>query len=457
MKRASLVFLAGCLLLVMFFHQGMQANPAARLLTVYGLVETRHLYADKWADTTIDKAIIKGHTYSDKAPLTSFMVLPFYWMHRAREHAPMKDADKEFAVHVGDVLCAALPFGLFAVGLYRRVRRVMSPLWASSAALAALFGTSVYNYSNVYYSHVLAGALFIGAYALSAKSASPRYWAMLLAGFAAGLAVLSEYPLIIPVAILFVSLAFQQRFVSRAFVFGLGALGPAVALLAWNRLVTGSALDFPYSHVSDQFKEMHHLFGVRLPDLEAAWELLFGQYRGMFFYGMPLLVLAILAFQRRPRKGDRRWLLGILCAAQYLFVSSYFKWDGGWCVGPRHLATVMMLLIWEGLPVLALASRAVQAWFYALAMGGIVINVCAAATDPIPQESFTRPYFQVFWAHVLKSDFNSHALLIEAGMKRGRYMLGVWMGLLVTVALLSALADRFWARRRKRYGAAQTT
>jgi hypothetical protein len=238
--------------------------------------------------------------------------------------------------------------------------------------------------------------------------------------------------------------------------FGLGALGPAIGVLAWNVALTGHPFDFPYSHVTEQFKEMHTAFGVRLPDLEAAWELLFGQYRGMFFYGMPLLVLTPLAFRARPRLADRRVLLGVLCGAQFLFVASYFKWDGGWCVGPRHLATVMMLLVYEGAPGLASASAWVKRWFAVLAFLGMTINLFAAATDPIPQESFTHPYFQVFWSHVLKNDLNGHALLVEAGLKRGRYLLDAWWALAIAVALLTAVAQWRWGTKR-RYGAAQTT
>ncbi len=451
MKRASLIFFTGSLLLVMFFHQGIQANPAARLLTVYAIVESHHLYADPWKDSTIDKAELHGHTYSDKAPLSSLIVVPFYWARRMIVKGPQREPDKQFAGHVADVVVAAIPFSFFGLALYRRVVRRMRPLGASFAALGALFGTSIFNYGNVYYGHALAGALFLGAYALAEPDLSPRGRRLFVAGLAGGLAVLTEYPLVIPVAILFASLFSQARPIARAFYFGLGALGPALGVLAWNVAITGHPLEFPYSHVTEQFKEMRTLLGVRLPDLGAGWELLFGQYRGMFFYGMPLMVLAPLALSARRTRGpgpNRRRLLWVLCLAQFLFVCSYFKWDGGWCVGPRHLAPMMMLLLYEGIAELPRASRTVRRWFGALAAGGTTINLMAAATDPLPDESVTRPYFERSWPHFLKSDLNGHARLVEAGIKLGRYLVPVWVVLFVVIAVLVAAADRRWVRGR---------
>jgi len=462
MKRTGLIVALGCLLLVMYFHQGVTASPAARLITVYGVVDGRHLYDDRFGETTIDKAIVGGHIYSDKAPLPSFLVLPFYWAKRALEHGPRTDADGNFAIHVADVVVSAIPFSLFGLALHRRLARVMSPARASWTALGALFGTCLYGYGNIYYGHMLAGALFLAAYALSAPAPGPAEFRPLrigVAGLAGGLAVLTEYPLVLPVAVLFASFALQPRRFARAFAFGLGALGPAGLVLLWNRAVTGHALDFPYSHVTDQFAQMRTAFGVRLPDPEAGWELLFGQYRGMFFYAPPLLVVAPLAFlaRRSPVTSPShesalaegsRWLLAALCVTQFLFVSSYFKWDGGWCVGPRHLATVMMLLLYEGTPALARASTGLRRLFAALCAIGITVNITATATEPVIDEKYTRPFFEVFWQHASKGDVHPHNLLAEAGLPVGRYLFGVWGLLFVLVACTIALVDRRGRRAR---------
>ena len=141
MKRASLIFFTGSLLLVMFFHQGIQANPAARLLTVYAIVESHHLYADPWKDSTIDKAELHGHAYwarrrfePDRRPV----------LLGAAEivKGPQREPDEQFAGHVADVVVAAIPFSFFGLALYRRVVRRMRPLGASFAALGALFRTA---------------------------------------------------------------------------------------------------------------------------------------------------------------------------------------------------------------------------------------------------------------------------------------------------------------------------
>ena len=80
-------------LLVFTFHGGISANPASRAMTVLGVVERGTLNADPWAKLTSDRAIIDGHTYSDKAPLSSFVVIPFYWLWRFVHGGPYEPGD----------------------------------------------------------------------------------------------------------------------------------------------------------------------------------------------------------------------------------------------------------------------------------------------------------------------------------------------------------------------------
>src|SRR5262249_38068155 len=190
-KRLYFLFGGACLLLVQFFHQGLGHNQSSRLLTVYGLVEHHRLWADEWRGDTGDYALVDGHVYSDKAPLSSFIVLPYYWLWRSMEGGAQSAADKSVALHLGNLLVGGLPFAVFAVMLLARARREgASPRLAVWLALGGAFGTCMANYGGLYMSHMLAATLLLGAYILACEQ--ERLFA--LAGALAACAVAAEYP-----------------------------------------------------------------------------------------------------------------------------------------------------------------------------------------------------------------------------------------------------------------------
>src|SRR5580704_5824410 len=147
--------------LVLFFRGGATVNPVSRALTVLGLVEHGSLQADQWFDLTIDKAIINGHVYSDKPPLSSFVVLPFYWVWRLLHPGPYVASDVNVVVYLGDAVAAALPFAAFVLLLERRAERGMSAPAAVWVAFLAAFGTPLLSYGSTYFGHMLSGTLFV--------------------------------------------------------------------------------------------------------------------------------------------------------------------------------------------------------------------------------------------------------------------------------------------------------
>ena len=53
-------------------------NPTSRVLPVIALFEDGTYAIDRYQDTTMDKSFVGGHYYSDKAPLSTWLVLPVY-------------------------------------------------------------------------------------------------------------------------------------------------------------------------------------------------------------------------------------------------------------------------------------------------------------------------------------------------------------------------------------------
>src|SRR5262249_39350640 len=142
-RRGLLIaaFAAACVALVLFFHQGASGNGNSRLLTVFSLVEDHGFRGDRWQQFTNDKSFVAGHYFSDKAPLSSYVVLPFYALYRAVEGGPYTPRDVEAANHLAEVVAAAVPFAIFAVLVLLRLLRenTVSPSTAVWFSLLAAF------------------------------------------------------------------------------------------------------------------------------------------------------------------------------------------------------------------------------------------------------------------------------------------------------------------------------
>jgi hypothetical protein len=447
----SLAFVVVVAALAFVFHGGVSSNPASRALTVLGLTELGTLSADPWAKLTIDRAIVDGHTYSDKAPLSSFVVLPFYWVWhvvRGRPYAP--HVDLKILVLLGDVFAAAIPFGAFVLLLQRRAARALSARATGGReavlfALMAAFGTPLFSYGAIFFGHALGGALFVFAYDAAVRERAR------LAGFLAGLAVLAELPLALGCGLVGVYLLCRPRGAREAdapaarasgpkllLQYVLGGLPCALALGLYNAAITGSPFDPPYHHLIEAFAT-DHPYVLDLHTFAVAGRLLFGQYRGLFFYAPELLLLAPLAFVKLETPA-RQALFAAVVLVQFGFIASFWMWDGGWCIGPRHLTGVIMIVLYEGVPALARTPRA-QRPFLALAGLGIGINLIAVATNPFaPSE---KPFSELYWPAFARGVMTPDNVFRMVGLELGRWGAYAWCALFVLAIVgLGALAER---------------
>jgi hypothetical protein len=443
MRRLYVLFGAACLLLVFFFHVGPDnPNCMSRLMTVFAIVEEHSLVGDRWRDETGDHAEVGGHVYSDKAPLSSFVVAPFYWIARQVFRRPWGHAEKELGGHLGTLVASSVPFAIYAtLLLWRLLREQGRPRVAVPLSMVAAFGTCVANYANVYFGHMLGAVLLLGAYVLACE----RERHFVVAGFLGGCSVLAEYPLVLPqCAILGYLLIGPQRW-SRAIRYGTGALPTALAMFLYNKRITGSFTDFPYAHEPAQWVEMKSSFGLRWPDPSVVWELAFGQYRGIAFYASILLVLLPAIPYGFSGTRRRRVLVLVIFGTYLLFMSSYFKWNGGWCVGPRHLVPVIALVVYEGLG--GLVPRGKTLLYWVLGAWGVLLSLCAVATQPNCDENIQHPAFDHYFPLARKGELTLHSLPVELGAKNGTFLIYIWLAMFLGfMVLFSWLFARAVAR-----------
>lgn len=451
-QRLQIAFALFVLTMLLFYHQDSGANAASRLLTVYALAENGTHVADAWSDTTLDKAIINGHVYSDKAPLSSYLVVPFYWLWRL-PGGEQSAFDRSVAMHMGTVICSAIPLVIYGLMLLGRVRRIAPKVGSFGvwAVLFVLFGTFIFHYGNAYFGHVLGGLLMVTSYALlmegartdRANQSGPSARRVFLAGLLGGLSVLAEHPLVLTQAVLvFYQVSSRDRR-GRLPFFLIGSAGPAAFLLAYNTMITGSPWSFPYAWAAG-FPEMKNALALGLPSVEALWGLTFSRYRGAFVFGPVLLVMLLPRRRSSPVARARAVLVNVVCIVHLLFFACYDYWSGGNSAGPRFLVPAAMLLCYEhiGWPLRQPWPRYV---FAALGAVGLLINILAAATDPLaPADSF-NPIVQSYLPYARRGQFNPHTLLVEWGLlaRSSLTLLKIWMILFLLGAALLAGA---WGR-----------
>jgi hypothetical protein len=188
-----------------------------------------------------------------------------------------------------------------------------------------------------------------------------------------------------------------------------------VALLVYNHAITGSFVKVPYDYIADSaFSEMRSSYGIRLPQLDAVWGLLFSTYRGMFFYAPALAVIAFAYLVTRRSKILREDLftpLGILAVCYLGLISSYFIWWGGWSYGPRHLIPLAMLLFYEGIPMLARRGT-FRGWLYCACACGIgMVWIAKSTALYLMPEQFSNPVFDLALPSFLQGQLRHDSIL----------------------------------------------
>jgi hypothetical protein len=401
--------LANVVLAGYFLDSIPSPNPTSRVLPVIALFEDGTYTIDRYQDTTMDKSYVDGHYYSDKAPLSTWLVLPVYAL---LKQAGLPSADIFYfkwlpVAVIGGVLCGTVPFVVLVWLIARRLEREEPSANVVLLSMLPLYGSFVAAYSGVFVGHVLAGILLTGSYALLKAERRPA-----LCGFLAGLAVVAEYPsvLVLPIWTYFI-LRRQPRALPR---FVLGGLPCAAALLLYNYAITGSPLTTPYAYEAHHaFAEMKSGYGMRLPSATALWGLLFSPFRGLLFYAPALAVAAYayLTARRRHALSDASSPLGLLTIGYLALISSYFVWWGGWSYGPRHLIPLAMILFYDGIPMVARRRSLHAPLLWASVAGIAMVWVAKATVLHIMPENYTNPVFDLALPKLLQLDLRSDAVV----------------------------------------------
>ena len=150
-NKFFLVFIALNLFLTCFYIDTWDnANTTSRAISVIAIVDEGTLAIDNYQEKTYDKAFINGHYYSEKAPLPTFLIVPFYafseWLGNAKNATY---EEKNETIHIlGSVICGGLPFVIIVSLLFYFAEKNNNSNSVSPVVLAMLpvYGSYLFNF-----------------------------------------------------------------------------------------------------------------------------------------------------------------------------------------------------------------------------------------------------------------------------------------------------------------------
>jgi hypothetical protein len=368
------VFLLAFFVYAYFLPRWADWNIDSRFDLTRAIVDVHSLRIDRFHFNTWDKAVSKGHFYSDKAPGTAVLGAVVYAGYAAAKYVPLlrrgiTDAESNslwnVAIRLGRTSTqkAPAPKGTNLGGCQRAGgggnvqyipwgNRLYPPFrdWALSkyvttvgavaltsagflafffwflgfftrrswirwaVTLAYGFATVALPYSTVFYSHqISAGCLFTAfglLYLYNQRAVGMP--GIVTAGFLLGFAFFTEYTvaLVIITVGLYGLWAVRRRIAAAASFVGAGMV-PVLALFAYNKATFGSPLDTGYSHdFCWSAAQGVGYAGFTRPQSGPLFDLTFGPYRGLF-YTSPFLLLALVGGLIMVRRGLK--LESLLC------------------------------------------------------------------------------------------------------------------------------------------------
>jgi hypothetical protein len=313
-----------------------------------------------------DLAAVDGRVYSNKAPGAALVAAPGYLLVRPFI-GPPSASNLRVALTAMRWCGATLPLLFLALAFARR---------DALTTVALLFATPMFAYGLLLFAHALVAAALFGAWLLLDRRP-------VAAGALLGIAVASEYPIVIPALILF---AFAQN----RWKVAAGGAPFAILLALYHKAAFGGVFELPSAH--EKFRPFRELagsgvFGVHAPSPSIFLAMLVHPARGLLLFA-PIVVAGMLALKHVPRQ--QRLTLILVPLSIFAVYSGYPNWHGGWAVGPRYIVSAIPFLLFP----LTYAKQRVAPLLVGI---GAATVVPLTLTFPFPDQSIWLPWANLAW------------------------------------------------------------
>lgn len=416
MRTRAQRFVFGGLVTILFvycfpyFQKMHSANELPRIYLTMAMADEGSFAIDtgvkKWGSTA-DVSPSNGHSYSNKAPGSSFLAVPAYLVLKATKGMTGAAPSLAEMTWTFRIATGVLPTLLFLALLWRFLGRfASSPHTRRLLLVSYALGSMAMTYSVLFISHQL-GAVCIGtAYILAVwvvEEGVDRRW-LFACGLAAGCAPLMDYQAAfagVPIAIYLLwklVIADRKRWVGILYAMG-GAIIPIALLLFYHARAFGSPFRTGYA-ASETFAHYHQqgFLGMDQLRLEAFTGSLFAPDNGLLIF-CPALLLAIPGWYLMARR-KQWWHFGITLSVAIIyiaFISSLIFWRGGWQLGPRYITAMLPFLL---VPMAVALTWCERRWaFRGVAIGligvGVVVYSVSYTVFPHYPEKFANPLFEL--------------------------------------------------------------
>lgn len=344
-----------------------------------------------------DLSVRDGRTYSNKAPGSALLALPGYLAARPVTGPPAAGTMRP-QLSAMRFVASTVPAALLAWFVAWAAARLGAPAeHVPIVAGSLLFATPVLAYGLLLFSHVLVAASLFAAWALlfvpggEGRAGSREF----LAGALLGVAVLAEYPAVVPAAVLFALAAWRER-PARILRIVAGGSPAALLLMAYDTVCFGGP--FALSSGFERFAQFQTLatggvFGVGWPSPSILGRLLGDPGKGLLVLS-PFLLLVPSALREASRRMPTRAAAGLILTplVTVLFYGGYPNWHGGWTVGARYLVSALPFLVF---PLVFRRRRAVDDVLLGASLGAVVPTALVFPFVPpelfVPWASFAWP------------------------------------------------------------------
>ena len=434
-----LAWLIGLLFLLVplpFFSLYENDNVMSRLMLTEAIVDHgRTSINAETAQLTVDIARHEGVYYSDKAPGMTFLALPTYAAAKyvlgqngitlrlfpgATGHTETPDEAvarmvtfRLIVLLSSGVLTAIAAGAFFAFAMDLTGRHSVAAL----ATCTVFFGTPLLGWSVHFFGHAATAAtLFLAFFTVwRMEPEAPGRWPFILAALAGalmGLTITLEYVAAPAVALVggYALWKLRKTSLTRGVLLLCAALGAVavsiVPLLVYHTITFGGPFNVGYASVVG-FEGMKEGFmGLTYPRLYVIYYIIFEIRRGILWIS-PVLVLAPIALAMALYRGPNRpeMVTGGLVLSYYILLNaSYFYWEGGASLGPRHTTPA---IAFAGIPLIWLWAHA-RDWLRYVLIGltglSVALSLAAASVSMTTQGRHPRPLFDPILSSVFSGE-----------------------------------------------------
>lgn len=386
-----------------FFPRWADWGQNSKLDLTMAIVDQGTFAIDDYSHNTGDYALYKGHHYSDKAPGTAFLGVPFYAVFKAVTSSSLLDRlitrlstnaalaatlqekgtgllreKVYFAMALSFVtfFTVSIPSAALGVILYHFLGRFTAKPWLRLLlVLAYALATVAYPFSMTLNGRQIVAGLTFAAFYLIYQYRRREVGAntLWIVGFLMGWAIITDYPVGLILVGLFIYAFFSapdKRHLIRLVLAGI----PPVTLAAWyNYRCFDTPLPVGYFY-SELYTDLHYtgFLSLSFPTLSALYGLTFSPFRGLFYLS-PFLLLAVPGFWLMGHDRTHRaefWLCLWAVSSFFWFNSSSAMWWGGFSVGPAYLVPMVPYLM---VPIAYVASSMWQWGWGKLAFGVLLV------------------------------------------------------------------------------------